>query len=144
MAAVPTAPGLARSFVRRTLRAWVLGDLAADAEIIASELVTNAVKATEEVTSPLADRQDAAIVVQLQVRDDALRISVKDTSREQPVLQAVGDDAEGGRGLFLVEALSMRWDSVPAYEGKVTWADLALGKAAQHVPRPDVRVPRQV
>lgn len=130
LAAVPTAPGLARSFVRHTLRAWVLDDLADSAELIASELVTNAVRATGDpaTKSTCVDLRDlAVIVIELQVRGTALRVAVKDVSREQPVLQKVGDDSEGGRGLLLVEALSTRWDVLPTQDGKVTWADLALG-----------------
>lgn len=129
LAAVPTAPAVARSFVRHTLRTWSLDELADNAELIASELVTNAVKATG-VAGPepsCLDLRDLALVVmRLRVHDGALRIAVQDSSHEQPRPQAAGDDAEGGRGLFLVEALSTRWDVRPTQDGKVTWADLAL------------------
>lgn len=126
LAAVPTAPGLARSFVRHTLRAWRLGRLLDDAELVASELVTNAVKAAT-APAPADLRSTPLVVVELRADGDVLRIAVKDSDRGRPALQEAADDAEGGRGLFLVQALSARWDVSPAPDGKVTWAELPLG-----------------
>lgn len=130
LAAVPTAPGLARSFVRHALGVWGLGGLADSAELVASELVTNAVKATgKPVPQGLyVDVWDLAVIaVELQVNGRGLRVAVEDSSREQPVPQTVDADAEGGRGLFLVATLSTRWGVLPLQGGKVTWAELALG-----------------
>jgi anti-sigma regulatory factor (Ser/Thr protein kinase) len=115
----PAAPGLARSFARHAVRTWSLDELADDVELITSELVTNAVRATR--ISGLA-----LVVIELQVDNGALRIAVKDSSRARPSRQVAGDDAEGGRGLFLVEALSTRWDCFLVRGGKVVWAELAL------------------
>ena len=124
-AAVATTPGAARSFVRVTLRAWGQQQLIEAAEVIVSELATNAVKATQSG----ARHQDslrglAPVSVELQLDEGVFRIAVRDSSPEQPVLQAVGDDAENGRGLFLVQALSARWDVCFVAGGKVTWAEL--------------------
>lgn len=131
LAAVPTASSSARAFVRHTLGSWNLDGLTDNASLVVSELVTNAVKATD--TSPagptFVDLRDLALVyVELKVDDDVLRIAVADGSREQPVLQAVDDEAEGGRGLFLVQMLSARWGVCPTPGGKVTRAELPLGK----------------
>jgi anti-sigma regulatory factor (Ser/Thr protein kinase) len=46
LAAAPTAVGIMRSFVRWRLAQWGLHQLIDDAEMVTSELVTNAVKAT--------------------------------------------------------------------------------------------------
>jgi hypothetical protein len=51
LAAVVTAIGCARTHATSTLNAWSLGGLSDDAELVTSELVTNAVRATG-LTSP--------------------------------------------------------------------------------------------
>ena len=56
----------------------------------------------------------------------AFRIAVRDSSSEQPALQGPGEDAESGRGLLLVQALSTRWDVFTVAGGKVTWAELGV------------------
>jgi hypothetical protein len=48
-AALPTAPGLARGHTRAALAGWGLGELAATAELIASEMTANAVNASVPV-----------------------------------------------------------------------------------------------
>lgn len=127
--AVSSTPRAARSFVRIALRAWGQQQLIETAALITSELVTNAVKATLTSTQPEDSPHDLAPVsVELHLDDDAFRIAVRDSSTEQPALQTVGDDAENGRGLFLVEALSARWDVFFVASGKVTWAELALAR----------------
>jgi anti-sigma regulatory factor (Ser/Thr protein kinase) len=129
-AAVATAASAARSFVRHSLRDWGQSQLTEDAEVIASELVTNAVKATHTPAGDHTDLCDLPLVgVELQMDEGAFRIAVRDSSHEQPRRQTrrtVGDDAENGRGLFLVDALSTRWDVFFVAGGKVTWAELAL------------------
>jgi anti-sigma regulatory factor (Ser/Thr protein kinase) len=128
-----TTPSDARSFVRDTLRAWGHQQLTDDAEIVVSELVTNAVKAmsTARRSATVACALPVApVVIELRVHDTALRIAVRDGSPERPKRQVADDDAEGGRGLFLVEALSLRWDAFRLGSGKVTWAELALTPGA--------------
>jgi hypothetical protein len=58
-------------------------------------------------------------------------ISVWDASPEPPTRIDAADDAENGRGLLLVEALSKQWDWFPAepgsppangHHGKIVWA----------------------
>lgn len=124
-AAVATTPHAARSFIRVTLRAWDLEPLIERAELIASELVTNAVAAMQR-GAPHPDRLAdlPPIGVELRLDDGVFRIAVQDGSPGQPALQAVGDDAEHGRGLLLVDLLSARWDVVFVQSGKVTWAEL--------------------
>ncbi|MBM9507808.1 ATP-binding protein [Actinacidiphila acididurans] len=126
--AVPSAAAMARIFVRQALRTWNLDRLGDDAELVVSELVTNAVKATEAASSALGMYGMAAdmVVIEIAAHDDTLRIAVEDSSRQRPALQVVDGDAEGGRGLFLVEALCIRWDALLLDNGKVTWAELPL------------------
>ncbi|MFG2408858.1 ATP-binding protein [Streptomyces brevispora] len=65
----------------------------------------------------------------LSVRGEALlRIEVTDTRGDRlPVPSAPGDDAEGGRGLLIVEALADLWGVIPGpVPRKTVWAELDL------------------
>ena len=56
-------------------------------------------------------------------RRDVL-VQIWDSSRETPLRQDVGMEAESGRGLLLVEHLSAQWGCYlpEASAGKVVWA----------------------
>ncbi|WLQ42723.1 ATP-binding protein [Streptomyces laculatispora] len=65
----------------------------------------------------------------LTVRGEALlRIEVTDTRGDRlPVPSAPGGDAEGGRGLLIVEALADQWGVIPGpVPRKTVWAELDL------------------
>lgn len=125
----PAAPGTARRFVRDTCQTWrlllddqddaaaraVADELAERAELIASELVTNAL---------IHARTD--VWLRLSVRGERLHIGVHDGGRR--LLRLVGGslEAEAGRGLLLVERLSRAWGVYrPPEGGKVVWCVLA-------------------
>lgn len=104
----------------------VLGDWAADqeiadnAELVLSELVTNALR----VRVP-RDRQVGVRIVHSEV-DGVLRLEISDAGAGRPEVRAPGDDETSGRGLRLVEALACRW-GVREREGgigKTVWAEL--------------------
>lgn len=152
-AATWTAPSCSRMFVRCTLTSWLLPHLADDAELIVSELVTNAVKATgtTDPNASYADLRDLAILaVQVRVSGDALVIEVWDGDTGEPgEPPAAGELAEGGRGLVIVAALSRRYGvTTPATGGKTVWAELDAGpdiaSARQMRPAPLPRGWRQV
>ena len=93
--AVPTAAGQARRFARGQLRSWQLaapgaGDLPATAELITSELVTNAVKASGFAEMPdaaaLHQLSLAAVVLRLRTAHDSLFIDVWDSVLAPPTL----------------------------------------------------------
>lgn len=136
LAALPTAAGLARLFVRQALHRWRLPLVVENAELVTSELVTNAVHATglqdTALTYP-ALRDVAVLTVRLSVIEPYIRVEVWDTSPELPRLQSADLESERGRGLLLVEALARRCGVLPAPDrtGKVVWADLAID------PEPD-------
>lgn len=131
LAAVPTAVPCARAFVRRFARRWRLSAVCENAELVSSELVTNAVLATG-VCDPSPTyamlAEVAVLVLRLSVVGSCLRIEVWDRSPELPVRHPPDDDSEHGRGLVLVDALTVRNGVSPAPDGtgKVVWADLAL------------------
>jgi anti-sigma regulatory factor (Ser/Thr protein kinase) len=110
----------ARRHVRQLLREWNLADSGESAELVVSELLTNAVHATRvaEVFAPvrlllLSDKQSVLILVW-------------DSSPQPPARIDATGDAENGRGLLLVEAMSTQWDwYVPHHlGGKVVWAQI--------------------
>ncbi|MFJ2609579.1 ATP-binding protein [Streptomyces sp. NPDC091279] len=67
----------------------------------------------------------------LAVHDNVLRVEVTDTLGEQlPCVQVPSDEAESGRGLLLVEALSDRWGvEIGPFPLKTVWAELDLSPA---------------
>ncbi|WP_035842739.1 SpoIIE family protein phosphatase [Kitasatospora azatica] len=107
-------PGLARRFTRTTIASWGLNPLADFAELLVSELVTNALVHGGE---PIRLRL---------FRDRALTLEVADTGRQTPRLRPAGSEDEGGRGMYLINELAHRWGSRPTKEGKVVWAELEL------------------
>ena len=56
-----------------------------------------------------------------------LRICVGDGSTRHPAVRDAGPDALGGRGMAIVEGLAHSWGVTDQGEGKVVWAQLALG-----------------
>ncbi|MFI1955913.1 ATP-binding protein [Streptomyces xinghaiensis] len=152
LAAVGTAAGVARMFVRHHLTYLGMSEHIADGELVVSELVTNAVEATG-ISDPAVKLHDIQaqhlVAVQLRVVDTRLFIEVWDRSLEEPVRKDVGENAEGGRGLVLVEALAQRWGVAhPPAGGKVVWAELVIGKVPAprgpfgNRPRLEQRVPQ--
>jgi anti-sigma regulatory factor (Ser/Thr protein kinase) len=130
LAALPTAPGVARGHVRLVAREWGLAGLADMAELLASELMTNAVQASVN----LKTLGPAVIGLWLTSDGATLVIHVWDSNPEMPVPQEAAPDAEGGRGLMLVSALGKDWGAYRAKEGgTIVWvmiADEALPDAA--------------
>ncbi|MEU9345012.1 SpoIIE family protein phosphatase [Streptomyces sp. NPDC048278] len=126
-----TAVRSARHLVAGRLAEWGLDALEDSTELIVSELVTNAVRHS---TGPIGLR-----LIQHQV----LTCEVFDTNACFPHQQHAHATDENGRGLFLVDRLSRRWDSRPVAGGKVVWAEQELARDTAHTgPRePAVPVP---
>jgi anti-sigma regulatory factor (Ser/Thr protein kinase) len=129
------AVGEARQVVAAALARWGLSELAPDAELLVSELVTNAV---------LHARTDVALTVA--VADGTLEVGITDRSPEVP-LPRRGDDptatpagprsavdwwAEGGRGLRLVDLISDEWGVATLAGGKQVWFRLAVDAEWPH------------
>lgn len=130
LAAVLTAVTCARAFTKRTLEQCGLATLSGDAELVVSELVTNAVSATG-ITEPDPTWPDLAGVPLIEVRlrrfGRSLLIEVWDQDLKPPVMKEPDLDDEHGRGLFIVDALCHRWDCFyPRDGGKLVWAELAI------------------
>ena len=112
----PAHVRLARYFVAQTLRGWSLDDVVGDAQLVVSELASNAVlHARAEVRLTL--RSDGKSWVRIELRDDNPRL---------PALVTFSDDATSGRGLSMVDALSTSWGVDRLGGGKTVWAELAV------------------
>lgn len=115
-AAVPTA----RHQVREAIAAWPTVTTASEAiqtaELVVSELVTNAVR--------YAGHQPISIAVQFCAA--TLRVEVSDASRTLPKPALPDGDSEGGRGLFLVGVLADRSGTEPTDSGKCCWAEIDM------------------
>ena len=127
LGALDTAPSCARLHAGAVLREWGLAELADTAELVVSELVTNAVQAS---TGPRDRPQLGLPVVRVRLMSDRklVMIEVWDTSTDTPILRQPESGEEAGRGLMLVEALCQRWGWKPAPDSgcKVVWAELQL------------------
>ena len=130
LAVVPTAVRLARLFTRQRLSQWGLNRLINDAELVTSELVTNAVNATG-TTNPTPRWSElhnlALIKVRLVVTTDSLVIEVWDRDPSPPAPKEVAEADEAGRGLLIVGALCRRWNYFyPESGGKAVWGELVI------------------
>lgn len=142
LADTPNAVGLARLHTVDVLSRWgVPSDVVETARLLVSELVTNAVRHSEEgetQASTYSSRYTArTFALTLEKLWDAVRVSVWDHDMRPPVLKEVGAEAEGGRGIFLVAMTSRNWGCRPAVgvPGKVVWAEVALvpvGRVGEH------------
>jgi anti-sigma regulatory factor (Ser/Thr protein kinase) len=122
LAALPGAVPCARGHVRAVARERGLEDLADDAELISSELVTNATRASARLTTP----EQPVVRMWIASNHKSIMISVWDGSGDMPVRQHPGYDDDSGRGLVIVHALAARWGCYPvAAGGKITWAELS-------------------
>ena len=126
LGALPSAVPCARLHARQVLWEWGLSGIAKTAELLLSELATNAVQAAQAAVS------DMPVNVRLSANHDRLLIEVWGGNVQPPVPRVLENDfptldADGGRGLFLVETLSERWGWYPTRnpEGKVTWCEIS-------------------
>ncbi|MET7871820.1 ATP-binding protein [Streptomyces cyaneofuscatus] len=129
LVAAQSAVRTSRHFLRFALAKWQAALIEDDVLLVASELVTNAVTVTGVLPEPPAwgELERLGLVhVRLVGLPDSVVVEVWDESDEPPRLQRVGDDAEGGRGLLLVQELAERWGSYRTTGGKAVWAQVAV------------------
>ncbi len=116
--ATPESVGEARRFTRATLQRWDLFPLHDSMELVASELVTNALRYAVPIGTP-------GVPVRLSLVRWTSRVvcAVRDPSIVPPVAKEADYVAETGRGLHLVESFSEHWGWQPlSGAGKVVWA----------------------
>jgi anti-sigma regulatory factor (Ser/Thr protein kinase) len=112
----PTSPGEARRFVREVLRDHGVapGEVVEAAQLLTSELVTNAVLYAA-----------GTIDVDVDLDLTGVRVEVADHSQEEPRARDATAEHTSGRGLHLVQAMARTWgvDQLQE-EGKVVWFEL--------------------
>ncbi|MEU9720963.1 SpoIIE family protein phosphatase [Streptomyces sp. NPDC047976] len=118
----PAAVSRVRREAAAQLRDWGLEEASFTAELILSELITNAIRYGNE-----------PIRVRL-LRDRALICEVADGSSTSPHLRYAATTDEGGRGLFLVAQYAERWGTRYTERGKVIWAELSPSGGEAQVP----------
>jgi anti-sigma regulatory factor (Ser/Thr protein kinase) len=121
LASDPGQIGITRCLVRAALEYRGLGHYAPDAQVIASELVTNAIQHASS-TGPAS----TIGLTLMRARDgEAISIAVTDSSPVPPVKRETRTASHHGRGLQIVEALSARWGWNREQGGKTVYAILA-------------------
>ncbi|WNM31721.1 SpoIIE family protein phosphatase [Streptomyces sp. Li-HN-5-11] len=114
---VPADPAVVAETRRRAhdrLVVWGLEEAGFIAELVVSELVTNAIRYAD---GPIHLRM---------IKDEVLIWEVSDGSSTSPHLRRARVFDEGGRGLFLVAELTRRWGTRYSRTGKTIWAEQLL------------------
>ncbi|MEU1038008.1 SpoIIE family protein phosphatase [Streptomyces sp. NPDC005551] len=114
----PEALTEARHMIRAAVRAWGAGDRADEIELVADELITNALMHTE-----------GAAVVTLRALTGPgrrLRVEVEDSSSALPRRREAGESGVSGRGLLLVDLLTDGWGVEARGGGKCLWCEFAV------------------
>ena len=110
-------PAVARSFVAALLNARGLQHLTYRAQLVVSELVTNAYQ-----HAPGTD----SFELEVTATDESIRVSLADGSAVRPTIAALDQDAPRGRGMRIVQAAATGWGSDDHHGGKRVWAEIAI------------------
>ncbi|WP_435771423.1 ATP-binding protein [Nocardioides sp. SYSU DS0651] len=116
----PSSVGQARALLREALSEPAHEPLLDDAQLLVSEVVTNALV---HAGTPI----DLAVSVQ----GATLRVEVSDGAAHLPVRRDYAAMAGTGRGLQLLDALGDRWGVDPTHDGKTVWFELGPAGADQ-------------
>jgi anti-sigma regulatory factor (Ser/Thr protein kinase) len=111
----------ARALLHAVLEGWGVGQAVRDtAELVLSELVTNALRA------PAPRDRQVGVRITRAVGEGRLRLEVSDAGGGRPEVREPGADETGGRGLLLVQALADHWgyETRTAGIGKTVYAEL--------------------
>ncbi len=116
----------ARHELRRVLVGWGLAGLADSAELVLSELFTNAVRHARGPWDRLVETRFERV-------PGGVRIEVHDAGSDCPTLRSADEGDEAGRGLALVDSMTgHRW-GVSSREGvgKLVWALVTSDEAKE-------------
>ncbi|OKJ94551.1 protein phosphatase [Streptomyces sp. CB03234] len=114
----PEALSSARHMIRAAVRAWGAGQRADEIELVADELITNALLHT-----------DGGAIVTLRMlagHERRLRVEVEDRSSALPRRREAGLSGVSGRGLLLVDRLTDVWGVDSRGSGKCVWCEFRM------------------
>ncbi|MGW7378083.1 SpoIIE family protein phosphatase [Streptomyces sp. NPDC054794] len=114
----PEALTLARHMIRAAVRAWGARDRTDEIELVADELITNALMHTE-----------GSAIVTLRVltgTEHRIRVEVEDSSSALPRRREAGESGVSGRGLLLVDRLTDVWGVEARGGGKCVWCEFLM------------------
>ncbi|NEB74373.1 ATP-binding protein [Streptomyces sp. SID14478] len=132
--AEPEEVPVLRRTVRMHLGLWGLHEAIEAAELCVSELVSNVITHVGPGTPTDLHVSMSGTYVRLEVHDP--------DSRALPTLLDASTEAENGRGMALVDAITDRWGVQLRDDGKVTWCELATGLASPSGHGGGIRVTR--
>jgi anti-sigma regulatory factor (Ser/Thr protein kinase) len=107
------SPAQARSAVAQAVDDLHLEPLCDDLKLVVSELVTNAVRYAQP-----------PVELEIEADEDTVTVAVVDGSHGRPSLRRPPEDAEGGRGLLLIDLIAAESGVRPQVDGKTIWATL--------------------
>jgi anti-sigma regulatory factor (Ser/Thr protein kinase) len=112
---VPEAVPAARRFLQSVLPPALSDHVRGDAELVESELATNAVRHSQ-----------SAFRLSVRQEDGVVRLSVQDAGQSPPRPRKASPEDHGGRGISIVGSVATSWGYDPLDDGKVVWAELAV------------------
>lgn len=141
LGALPGAVPCARLHARLVLTEWGQAGLGDSVELIVSELMTNALRAS---TDPVAGRpgygadgRQQSMGLRLASDRRQVLVEVWDGATAPPVPGQVSQDGETGRGLLMVEAVSSRWGYYyPSSQPRATAPDERAAKVVWALIQP--------
>ncbi|MFC9282641.1 SpoIIE family protein phosphatase [Streptomyces collinus] len=119
----PEALTRARHMIRAAVRSWGARDRSDEIELVADELITNALMHTE-----------GSAIVTVRVLEGSgrrLRVEVEDSSSALPRRRDAGENGVSGRGLLLVDRLADVWGVEARGGGKAVWCEFAVPDGAR-------------
>jgi PAS domain S-box-containing protein len=124
----PSSVGAARRLVRTELESAGRADLCDTAELLVSELVTNALV-----------HAGTPIEVHARVGATGLRVEITDGSAVVPAIRHHSSMAGTGRGLRLLQGMVAAWGAEQVARGKTVWFELAEAEREGDGPLIDLK-----
>jgi anti-sigma regulatory factor (Ser/Thr protein kinase) len=119
----PTSVGEARRIVRRLLTTAGQVDLVDSAELLVSEIVTNAVL-----------HAGTSVDLRCTLVDHSLLVEVDDGGGQLPSYRGYDSTVCSGRGLVLLEQVAERWGVIPTFGGKTVWFLVSAAQQPEELP----------
>lgn len=119
----PTSVGEARRIVRRLLTTAGQVDLVDSAELLVSEIVTNAVL-----------HAGTSVDLRCMLVDHSLLVEVDDGGGQLPSYRGYDSTVCSGRGLVLLEQVAERWGVIPTFGGKTVWFLVSAAQQPEELP----------